>query len=406
MNRKMLCLMALIMVFCTANAQRLVLKKSYGSNYSRNAVTLKNKPNGIIYRVREEKQCTDLPVVPEAEKLMLIISERIDIGWLALYRLPMGDDNYDFVAVVYDEQKKPLYTVNLCDITDNRYCEVQDIRWDEDTHHLLFNMACPSYAEMIGGKGSKLYCYDVQNRRMVWETAYLVSNGIFILNRDYVFCSYGFTSEKKFLYMIDKRTGTVYSKLPMTYKVEYMELVDFGGYEELYVIDYQEHLFTFTFNRKTAADKTATDKAQQVFTVVYTTSEDGFLNVRSQPSMKGAIVEKVGIAFHGLGNGVLREKGTTWSKVSVGNVTGWVYNKYLATQSWYDGSGKHRLIAKHDVTPIYGENYQDADGGYPQFTTVKKGTIIADQYDETAKYYVLKTGHDYLFIDKNDVVVK
>jgi hypothetical protein len=39
---------------------------------------------------------------------------------------------------------------------------------------------------------------------------------------------------------------------------------------------------------------------------------------------------------------------------------------------------------------------------------VREGTIIADEYDadEVEGYYVLKTGHDYLFVKKEDVIVK
>ena len=109
--------------------------------------------------------------------------------------------------------------------------------------------------------------------------------------------------------------------------------------------------------------------------------------------------------FDDLGNGVLREKGDKWSKVSVGDVTGWAYNKYLGYQDWYDGTGKTILVALRDNTPIYGENYAD-EGDYPLFTTVKKGTVIADQYDQIEGYYVLKTAHDFLFIKKGDVEVR
>ena len=69
------------------------------------------------------------------------------------------------------------------------------------------------------------------------------------------------------------------------------------------------------------------------FTVVFSTSDDGFLNVRDQPSMKGRVVTKLWIPMHGLGSGVLIESGEKWSKVSVGKEIGWVYNKYLGYQS-------------------------------------------------------------------------
>ena len=390
--------MALLTVVCTVSAQSLVLFKSYGKNWGQETVSMANKPNGIIYRLRIENQNEKLPKVAEAKALDLFIAEPIDQGWLALFRKPMGAPDYDFVVVLYDHEKKPTATVNLCDITNNRYCEVQDVRWDTDTHHLLFNMACPSYASEINGKGSKLYCYDVQQRRMVWETGYLVSNDIFILDRDFVYCSYGFTSEKKFLYMLDKRTGKQYSKIPMTYKIQYMEKQVKGGKELLYVVDYNDNLFAYSIQGKTA------QPLPDVFTVVYAISDDGFLNVRSQPSTNGAILGQLWTQSHGLGHGVLRERGERWSKVSVGDITGWVYNGYLGTQSWYDGSGRTRLIAKREQTPIFGEDYV-GDGDYPIFTTVKKGTLIADQYDEYEDYYILKTGHDYLFIRKGDVEV-
>ena len=138
-----------------------------------------------------------------------------------------------------------METVNLGYVTDNHYCEVQDVRWDSDNQCILFNMACPSYAEQIDGKGSKLYSYSIKDKRIVWETDYLVSNDIFILDDKYVFCSYGFTSEKKFLFMLDKKTGKQYSKIPMVYKVEYMELQKKGNVEKLFVVDYNDSLYEY-----------------------------------------------------------------------------------------------------------------------------------------------------------------
>ena len=143
-----------------------------------------------------------------------------------------------------------------------------------------------------------------------------------------------------------------------------------------------------------------------VFTVVYATSSDGFLNVRSEPSMKGKVLTKLWTASHGLGHGVLLEKRHKWSKVSVDDIEGWVYNKYLGSMLWYTGEGKTFLVAKLPQTPIYGENYADDPAGYPLFTKVQRGTIIADDYDQIEGYYILKTGHDYLFIRKSDVEVR
>ena len=388
----------------TASAQRLVSVKNYGANWPKTMITMKNKPNGTIYRLREEKQNEYLPRGEEAKDLQQFISERIDIGWLALYRRSAGDENYKFIVKIYDKDEKPLYTIDLGQVSGNDYCEVQDVRWDADTHNLLFNMACPSYASGVNGKGSKLHCYNPERRQMVWSTDWLTSNDIFILDSQYVFCSYGFTSEKKFLFMLDKLTGKVLSKLPFTYKIEYLELqTEQNGREYLYVIDYNDHLYKYQVQgAKTVADN------GKVFTVCYAVSDDGFLNVRSQPSMNGEIIGKLWMEDHGLGRGILIEKGKTWSKVRVGNVVGWVYTKYLGQTCWMAGAGP-KIVAAKPVTPIYCEN--NATGELDVFANVDKGTIIADIFFEHdfgngVKYYELRTGHDYLFVKKSDAIVK
>ena len=145
--------------------------------------------------------------------------------------------------------------------------------------------------------------------------------------------------------------------------------------------------------------------AQDIFTVVYATSDDGFLNVRSEPSNKGKILTTLAMAFHGLGDGILIEKGDQWSKVQAHGKTGWVYNKYLGYQTWYTGKGKHKLIAARDKMPLYGEDYS-GENRRPLFGTIPKGTIIADDFTEENGYYILWTAHDNLFIRKKDAIVK
>ena len=144
--------------------------------------------------------------------------------------------------------------------------------------------------------------------------------------------------------------------------------------------------------------------AQSVFTVVYATSDDGFVNVRKQPSMKAPVVSKLWMFSHGLGNGVLRGKSGNWCKVSVGKVTGWAYAKYVGEMNWYEGSGKPRLVAAKENTPIYAESMEDGSHNI-FFASVRKGTIIADKFEEDGAYYVLITAHDNLFIKKTDARV-
>ena len=81
MKRIVLSLVALLTMMCTLQAQRLVSVKNYGADWQKSMLTMKNKPNGIIYRLREDKQNEYLPRVDETRGLEQFISERIDIGW-------------------------------------------------------------------------------------------------------------------------------------------------------------------------------------------------------------------------------------------------------------------------------------------------------------------------------------
>ncbi|MCR4854512.1 MAG: hypothetical protein K5893_13085 [Prevotella sp.] len=144
--------------------------------------------------------------------------------------------------------------------------------------------------------------------------------------------------------------------------------------------------------------------AQDVLTVVYATSDDGFVNVRKSPSSKATILSKVYAFSHGLGNGVLHGQRGNWSRVSVGRVDGWAYTKYLGMMTWFDGQGRRQLIANRGITPIYTDNYADGES-YNYYGYVKKGTILADQFQEDDGYYILTTAHDNLYIKKEHAIV-
>ena len=142
-----------------------------------------------------------------------------------------------------------------------------------------------------------------------------------------------------------------------------------------------------------------------VFTMVYTTSDDGFLNIRSKPSMEGVILGEINEFMYGLGDGVLIKKGAKWSKVRKGNVEGWVSNKYLGYVKWYSGRGSSVLVANMPQTTIYLESNADEGSPYMPFEKVSRGTIIADEYNDNGECYVLETAHDYLYVKKGDVIV-
>jgi hypothetical protein len=61
------------------------------------------------------------------------------------------------------------------------------------------------------------------------------------------------------------------------------------------------------------------------------------------------------------------------------------------------------LVARDNIN-VYSEDFSDS-GRMPVFTTLKAGTVIADQFSDEGEYYRLVTGHDCLFVKKSDVVV-
>ena len=142
-----------------------------------------------------------------------------------------------------------------------------------------------------------------------------------------------------------------------------------------------------------------------VFTLVYTTSDDNFLNIRSKPSMEGVVLGEIKELYNWPGYGVLIKKGSRWSRVRKGDVEGWVSNKYLGCVKWYYGRGSSVLVANMPQTTIYLESNADEGSPYIPYKKVSRGTIIADEYNDNGEYYVLETAHDYLFVKKGDVIV-
>lgn len=164
----------------------------------------------------------------------------------------------------------------------------------------------------------------------------------------------------------------------------------------------EQRLETSTSNGQIAE---VSPDAPEIFTLVYAISSDGFVNVRQSQSSSAPILGEVLTPLHGLGNGVKRAKSGKWTLVSVGKVTGWCYSKYLGEQNWYSGHGAKMLIANKPNTPIYVECYEEGIP-YTLFTTVKQGTIIADEFTEDNTHYILSSAHDALFISKTDAIVR
>lgn len=407
MMKKLLLLVAMFAMAMAVDAQKLVLDQSLNPGWGGANLTNKNKPEGRFYRLRNEVQVTGFQTPQIVRDLELYISEPISTGYMALYRLPLSAPNYKFYVVLYNERKVTQYVLDLCAITGNDYCEVQDVRWDPTTERVLFNMACPSYSSEINGRGSKLYCVNPDGT-IVWETGYLTSNDIFILDDEFVYCGYGFTSEKDYIFLLDKNTGRVYSKLPVPKKIQYLELQERNGMQILFAADSDDKLYTFRVDYsvlQSPIDMTIPG-GPKCFTLVYATSSDGYLNVREEPSMKAKVIDRLNAKQGGLGEAELLKTMGEWSRIFIHGKVGYVYTKYMGKQTWYNGKGDDLMIAHSMQTPIYADEF-DENGNRPIRFILNGGVVIGDKFSYPGgDYFVLTTPENYLFVKRDDVLIK
>lgn len=93
----------------------------------------------------------------------------------------------------------------------------QQINWAaEEGGTLYVSHGHNTYARSSKGMNAYLTALDTRTGRVVWRSRPLVSNAEnFELVGDLLVAGYGFTSEKDFLYLLDKRTGEVRQRLPL-----------------------------------------------------------------------------------------------------------------------------------------------------------------------------------------------
>ncbi|HTN90325.1 MAG TPA: hypothetical protein VL242_41905, partial [Sorangium sp.] len=80
-----------------------------------------------------------------------------------------------------------------------------------------------TYAASSKGKNAYLSALDLATGQLLWQSAPLVCNAEnFVLRGDHLLCGYGFTAEPDFLYVLERATGKVVSKLPMKSGPEFL----------------------------------------------------------------------------------------------------------------------------------------------------------------------------------------
>lgn len=303
---------AMILLLASGSAEAQILTKTVtyeaGGTFVMEELgaTGENRQNEYYYRFRENVSEELKPgKMAKALNLECVIAEKnYDGTYIALYRTPLsGDFDNDgmFVAALYDKKKKLKAEVSLTALAGFTDSEVQDLRYYDGL--IYFNMPYITYSSGVDGQCSKLYCVNPKTEEIVWETPYLYSNGIFIVDENYVVCGYGFTDEDDFVFLLDRSNGDCLTKMPVHSSPVYYEFNEDG---DLIVMDYNENVYLFSLEQqglKVTGSGVRLRMEPSLEGEIYSESENG----RPKYAMKGDILPYAGEAgdfYHVLYNGM------------------------------------------------------------------------------------------------------
>lgn len=84
-----------------------------------------------------------------------------------------------------------------------------------------------------------MMAYDLENDKVLWRSEDQSFNTMnFLIKGDVIFCGYGFTAEKDYLYQIDRHTGKVIAKAELKKMPDMMAFKDNQLYIHTYSYDY------------------------------------------------------------------------------------------------------------------------------------------------------------------------
>jgi outer membrane protein assembly factor BamB len=71
------------------------------------------------------------------------------------------------------------------------------------------------YTREFPAGGNRILALDLCQGKVIWQSADSLSNGGLLLLGDYLVAPYGFTSERRFVFVLDAHSGKVIQKLPV-----------------------------------------------------------------------------------------------------------------------------------------------------------------------------------------------
>lgn len=93
----------------------------------------------------------------------------------------------------------------------------QVVTWAEERGGVLYvSTAYNGYARESAGRNAYVSAVRISDGRLLWRSRALVANAQnFLVLGDVLVCGYGFSDEKDFLYLLDRRTGRIMQQLPV-----------------------------------------------------------------------------------------------------------------------------------------------------------------------------------------------
>jgi outer membrane protein assembly factor BamB len=96
-----------------------------------------------------------------------------------------------------------------------------------------------TYAKSSRGLNGYLNAFDLASKRLLWRSKPLTINSSeFVIVKDAIVAGYGFTAETHFLYVLDKRDGSVVQTIPVVKSPEHIIVKDGLVYVRTYDTDY------------------------------------------------------------------------------------------------------------------------------------------------------------------------
>lgn len=84
---------------------------------------------------------------------------------------------------------------------------------------LWLSVGFNGYTREFPNGGNRIIALDLCQGRIVWQSKDALSNGGLLLLDDYLISPFGFTGERRYLHVLDARSGAVLQKLPVVENV-------------------------------------------------------------------------------------------------------------------------------------------------------------------------------------------